>query len=345
MANSGDPATPQPPRELSFGVGCFRFTYWDDKADSVKSETVLAAVRGALEALPAVNNLEVLPSLSPDEISMDDKLRPLLEAGDAVVSPRAEQLDFELYIPERVQATLIQRALPGLGPDTGTERFLRANFKDPAGKVTFEALGPSPFHADFYVALGPLAGGQSFSLKRARPRGYADLRFVANEDTFGSTEEALDALLFELSHELGLFYDVTSLRVQAIREWDILSEQIDQLLEARQSPSRKERKPRSLSPLDHLMNDLARFELAQVTRQGTIAEHKRRLYDSDVDKYLVEFAEESIKEFPQYPTEQVGRVLAFHWSRRQKRLEYAVAAVSALIGGVAGSLITLAASK
>jgi len=368
-------------RQISFGVACFRFSYWDEESNAIEPEAVLEAARATLEALPAVNNLETRPSLFSHEIVMDQDLRPSLQDGHPVVSPRAEQFDFDLYVPERVQAALFEAAMTGLPPDTGTERFrvhirdtfhgevayvqplepdgehspssavqvvrefLRGNFKDPAGRVQFETLGPSPFHAEFHLALGSVPDGQAFSLELTRPRGYADLRFVANDRSFHSLDKALDELLFELSDQLGLFYEVTALRAQAIREWGALGDQIERLLEKRNTPTqwRRRHSARRLA-LDDLMNDLARFEIAQAYRQSAITEHRRNLNDPAGGTHLSEFVNGAIKEFPQYPTEQVGRVLAFHWNRRQKRMEYAVAVVSALVG-VAGTLLTLAAIK
>jgi hypothetical protein len=100
-----------------------------------------------------------------------------------------------------------------------------------------------------------------------------------------------------------------------------------------------------MPPLERLMNSLALFEIDQIYRDNQISEHMRSLYSSDTDKYVLEFIDEAIKQIPQYPTEQIGRVLSFHWTRRQKRFDYLVATLSAILGGAVGSLITLAASK
>ncbi|MBK8256231.1 MAG: hypothetical protein IPK82_26640 [Polyangiaceae bacterium] len=375
-------------QRFSFGVGCFRFSYWDGEAKQVTSEEVLNAVRKALEALPALNNLEIEPPLAPRTIEVATTARPVLQDGESIISPQAMRIDFDLYIPSRVQHSLIGETLPGGDSAvsiTGTERFrvcirdtfhgevafvqpldpsgddalddspstavqvvrefLKKNFKDPTGKVLFEVIGPSPFHADFYLTHGATKDSHRFSLKATRPLGYAAFNFTASNEHFDSPEDALEELFFDLSHELGLFYEVTCLRIQALHEWEALSTLIEGLLADTSTRSEKKTKRPKLPPLEGLMNALARFEIDQVYRDSQIAGHKRSLYDSDTDKYIRELVEEAIKEIPQYPTEQIGRVLAFHWARRQKRFEYLVATLCALLGGAVGSLITLAASK
>lgn len=320
MSDVPDPRPDSPVFEsLSFGVGCFRFTYWDDAATNVTSEQILKAVQAALEALPAVNDVEIDPAGAPDEFDMAGEPRPALDAGDEVVSPRAVQLDFDVYIPRRVQDAIVGRAAGEPEPRTGPEHFrvhirysfygevafvvplgesdennspsdsvrivrefLSENFKDPTGRVKFETLGPSPFHADFYVTLGKVDDGRGFALETARPRGYADLHFTANADMFESVIEAADALFFDLGSELDDFYEIVRLRVEGMREWARLAADAESILEDRKDKSvAKVPVRQQIAHLSKLMDALARFELNEVYRAGSVAKIERELDDTD----------------------------------------------------------------
>ena len=364
------------PTTLCFAAACFRFSYWGQGTDQLDGEQLLTRVRKAIESLPAVNNVEAEPCPVPLRHTDFSSARPSLESGEPVVSADPSKLDFDLYIPARVQDQLVDDKT---SKTLGTERFrvhtrfgyygevafiqpldapncrkpslavrvvrefLFKNFADPEKRVKFEWLGPSPFHANFFMQFGPADADADITLQLSRKRGYADYLFNAKSESFSSPRDALDALLFLLSSELSAYYEIVRRRRATTSEWEVLEHSLSSLLADDTQSS--DAQPKLHRSLESTLKDLTRFEIQQVYLAAKIKQILRDLYKADDEAFLRDFIDTAINELPTFPTDQIGRVLAFHQNKQQKRLELLVAVLCALIGGIAGSLLTLAAGK
>lgn len=336
----------------------------------------MGAVKSVLDALPAINNVKF--DLGPDlyqSIVVGGSQRPDFSKGDEVCSPRAMELDFDLYIPVRVQDALMERQsissprsehfrlyfrdtyhgevafvrpLGAADEDASTavavvREFLLKHLEDPSGRVAFECLGPSPFHAEFSLSLGVLDYDSRFSVKPEMLGGYARLDFIADSTEFSSEEDAIAELMFDLSGEFGLYYKLIQLRVQAMDEWLCVHDEFVDMLQP--VGFWKKLFWPSASLLKTMITRLAQFEMSQVMRLDQAREMVRSQYSAvDATFFLKVFTQQAHEEVPAYPTEQIGRLLSFHEHRLQKRLEFIVVCASSVLGGAVGSLITLAAT-
>jgi len=71
----------------------------------------------------------------------------------------------------------------------------------------------------------------------------------------------------------------------------------------------------------------------------------RETYSTDEPTYLESFVKRAMQDRQVFPTQQVNQLATFLEKRRSKAVELFIILSASLIGGVAGSLLTLLAKK
>ena len=308
----------------------------------------------------------------------------LISGGGAFPNPTILEVRFDVYIPHRIQQELIESLF---AEQTSTEHFrVQINytfhapvaFVEPVGAhggyrpstavqvvreyleremnplglpVAFEFLGPSPFHAEFYLeerSGSSDANRHTFTVEHLRARGYSDVNFYYPPGIFDDGEEALDELYFQLGDELGLFYDFTTVNMEASLSWEMLQEEVLHLTE---TPTPKEVVDRVAATwkrgkrIHDLHGALLRFEANQLLEKHRLDNYLRSTYATDEPTYLKPFLDAQAADRPVFPTQQIGQLLSFLEERRNRSIELLIVLVAALIGGIAGSLVTLLAQR
>ncbi len=222
--------------------------------------------------------------------------------------------------------------------------FMRSEFLKIKSPVTFEVLGPSPFHADISLKRElELSETGAFTYVEHVKKGYNEISFSYDPEEFSDDGSALDHLISELSGEVGLFYAVVRERVKQMRGWSAIQEDIELLKGIQESAnvSWNPRKKYSVHKLRmSIIDKLYEFKAESEIRQKQVQEWAEVGYGKQLETYLENHVNGRVSTFPTYPIEALCDWLKHNESRSMKQFEMGTVFVSALIGGLVGALIT-----
>jgi len=206
--------------------------------------------------------------------------------------------------------------------------YLIKELKTNASIITFECIGPSPFHADFYLWSTPTKSEESvsfpFQVEQSRPRGYAEVVFDYTVSHFRDSDTALYALFSELNDELALFYRMRQSEVSARRTWDSIQDRILALTDVTPEVGIRERiknKWRLGQDLHQLHTDIVSFEINHLLQKSDLERSYRETYSTDEPTYLESFVKQEMQDRQAFPTQQVKQLATFLEKRRSKALE------------------------
>ena len=356
------------PEPTPFGIGCLYFVPAEPVSGNGWSTRYKALIRAALEAIPNVNNLVI-------EGGEDAYLlgAPLpLHVPDYAPYPLRLKIEFDLYIPARIQGQLLVLVREGF---VGSEHFhvklaydlmplAMVTATEPGGwragsdyivlvrnylereldksVVALSSLGPSPFHSDFLLELvqrqdGPLV------VRREKPTdGYSQhWCSYQNTDQDANVRRVLDMVFHELRPELRTFYEACRLRELLLRAWGKIEEPVRTSLLAdgkgrwRDAIANRLRQSRSI----RLVTDrLIRFEMDRLFERQSLRESVDHTYSVPGRAYLRDEVEKAAKDLGEYPVDEVYRLIEFLEGRRSKQVELLVVLIAAIVAGVAGGI-------
>ena len=370
-------------KEKAFGIGCFHFGVKKSPPYEFKGSDYLSELNKALSKISSLTNLK---------IDADDDFKNLKEnitenteniENNEGYFPHALILDieFELYIPYRIQAEI-----------TGTkEKFLSTfteNFnvkivqsyhlpvaivetKNPIKKndpsravqivrefirheltenksdyLRYECLGPSPFHLNCYLEpLKPEHSGEwLFSSEEELSKGYDNLTIYYNEDEIKDADEALEYLTSSIRDEFGFFYECVQTRNKKMHFWQTIQENLSSLLEIQNSKGVKGfYKKFFIRPtlIGRLFTDIATFEGDDILNSGIQQNVYKQVFSLKDEILFKTFIDNELEERNEYPIKQTTDLTTFFESRRVKSLELVIALMAAILGGIIGALLTI----
>jgi hypothetical protein len=289
-------------------------------------------------------------------------------------------LTFELFLPFRLQKELV-----GPHAETGTETFrvhqaygfespvtyirpgspknehdpstsvavvreyLRRELEVPRNGISFQFLGPSPFHADFYLKDGGhgLSEDCPFVGSVEETDGYDMVLVLYDSKVHSSIDDAMEDLFFELTGQLSLAYAAYAANARAVFRWDSLSAELDSLVGRTPSP-RLARMKRALvrgRALSRLHQSLAEFEAGDVEDTHYLQRSQRQLYRSERTLSLQSLVTAAVEDRWHFPIQQVEKLIGHIESRHSRQVDILVVILAAILGGVIGSLATLMAHQ
>lgn len=373
---------------LPFGVACIGFGIGTTNKMLITPAEYSATVEAALYSLTYVekHSVEIEYDQSTSAISrtIEDVL-DLWDGGDGFPLPDYFRMRFDLNIPARVQKELgaqfgmefdlpqpirvyVQDAfhgpvafvtLPNGGEDDeGSDavviarKYLEQHLpKGVNGHVYFDMIGPSPFHANFFLCKGKQAEGVhydslGFECDHFPSRGYPRLEFQYSPDVFESPDDAFDALRFELDNELDIYYMTRRMNVEEARKWPAISkiyEDLEALTDAGGpfAPFRRFREQPAL--LQRLLREVTRFSSQMKEDDLRIKNASRNVYETGVPSYLKRIVGEDGRQ-ENYPIPEMVSYAEFLERRHMKMWEVSVLAIAALLGAIFASLLGSAAS-
>lgn len=218
---------------IEFGVGCFAFEWLDDLGE--RSGTDWAEdVIDVLSSLPNVSSIDASAShyFLRDREPGDD----FRTAASAYPHPHHASVRFDITIPRR-HHELVPKGMTASenyrvhieyrydspvayvvpldhvsdeGSGSTGVMLVRQHLAEhlpESGKVKFSFAGPSPFHADFCLVAGVGADmTEVLECDLLPSRGYDDIFFRYDPDSFDDINEAFTALRQDIGHELSLYY-------------------------------------------------------------------------------------------------------------------------------------------
>ena len=209
---------------VPFGIGCFHFGVKKSPPFTLQGSEYLETLRNQLEGIPNVDQITIDSYLDFEDTSLelDEPLSSINASYGFFPSPACGlDIGFEIYIPHRLQSQLASfgRKLftcterfrvfirnPYFFPITFVEaieptgdcqpsdgvvvvrEFLKNHFEEskPDG-IGFDCLGPSPFHADFFLQSGMTSDQEydnnGFHCEPTYHRGYDRMDFLFDPST------------------------------------------------------------------------------------------------------------------------------------------------------------------
>jgi hypothetical protein len=376
--------------ETSFGVGCFHFWLLKKAPYTINVSEYINEVRGALQRITTINNIYI-PHIFTSKVDFeykiaDSKPRALSKGDDYFPRSPFLQMHFDLYIPFRIQkelytresklmktftenfrvymlydiyspVTFVEPLNPSEKPNPSqavmiVRQYLRREVNTPNSEIKFDVLGPSPFHAEYY--LTPFEDGSKnkdgppIEMQCLKLKGYDEINFYYDKSFFSNLSEARETLFYILRPELGLFYKLELNNLRSMQEWVSVQGVLEKIV-----PS--DVKKRSLPLISgtllrgrhikKLFTSIIIFECNDIFRTTEVTEEYDRVYSKEEPTFLKYYIDKQRENKPSYPTRQINELALFFENHRSKALEMLVVLLSALLGGAAGSLLTIVLSR
>ena len=373
---------PSAAEHRAFGVGCWEFGLDQPIPFRFVANDYAQQLQKRLECIPTVNNIRIPVTEDEKDYEVnEDSLRDYQDTRAFFPFDAISQLQFDLYVPFRIQEDLIGTRVR----ETGTERFrvhmrytyfgpvafiellnnkrtsdpstgvrivreyLTRELADGQDNIVFDPLGPSPFHGDFFLESLPPDAAQIdfglFDLENLQLPGYTELTFRYRIRDFPDQDDPLEFLFDEIADELGFFYEICRRDKNKYRLWGEVEELLRAVTEEDKISGWLKRLKLALSrgrDVAKLHNLIADFETLQVFDRHGVERQHRHIYNRDTAGFLKSFLDSALQDRPVFPVQQVVNLVTFVEGRRSKAVEFLVLIVAAVIGGIAGSLITLA---
>ncbi len=231
--------------------------------------------------------------------------------------------------------------------------FLQKELKKINSKyIRFECLGPSPFHVNCYVAPESAdvadCGRRGLRSERIPKLGYDKVVFYYDSEMYESPKSVKDAVYREISEELGLFYSIVQMRVVRMHEWHDIENMLDELRALRKEVGFRgmwKRFVTSGKKIDDGIVKLTDFESKGIVDKSLIARAYEEVYSDAKQGNFDTFIDHEISDQMEYPVDQANRLINLFERRRIKRLEIGALVLASVLGGVVGSLMTMALSS
>ncbi len=298
---------------------------------------------------------------------------PIVSDCEPVI-PSDWQIDFTVHIPDRVQEELwreyrrhpFQKGVQKYRVSLVYENYLPVVFvfgengtpRDPSyliilireylkrfapseSEIEFQVLGPSPFHADFFVS-----SSLDHDHHIQKREGYDDLYFnLAGTEKF---ETDIARLKINIANELGLYYYLVRARTEIWILWRKFLENFSDALN--QSTHEKSFGQRvyelfSLPRMAPPSIELIQYELLIEEKKLAGQKELSRLKAEANLEYFLEYTQEVIQELSEIPIDKYrgmsDAITAHNRSLDTYRMSASVALigfVAACIGGIVGAL-------
>jgi len=378
--------------QLFFSIGCFNLGIKKAAPFKITGKDYIGEVKRTLESIANIDKVHIEADIYFEEIIVDaEKDLPTVSEAFGFFPPPGSMLgiEFEIYIPERLQKELSPMGFFHLGserfkvylhdsyffpvsfievisPSGDTcdpsdavvlvREFLKKQFeKTDSELLRFEFLGPSPFHADFYLQASTSRedgtdkfDSEGFRAARISSMGYDVYNFTYDSSRYENLKDAASRLFFLLAEEAGLFYRMESLEVQQMDKWQFLQEKVGELLALQ-----KERRlgiariglGRNYRRIYDVVTAIADFETGEIWAQYFCKREYQAVQLNGKQPYLDTYLKQQIESLPIYPTRQIRDIVELLESRRSQVIENTIIIIAAIAGGIAGSLITILITK
>ena len=369
-----------PAFRVAFGVGSWDFglRYDGPVPFSLDMEQYITRLKAGLEADPSLNNLEILPWPGGEQFIFTQWNLRETDTGPAIFPGRSLSLyriKFDLHIPRRYHGELTEPFptrfktenvrihvhypfvpvcfVELVDTDTSSDpsqaivvarRYMERWLNKPSNDVVFTSIGPSPFHADFYLEgyKTPNNTDRTFECQILDSRGYANVSFRCCTEQYKTAAEASRELFHALNDELDFFYEVKRLGSERYQKWDEVRQLASNVIERFKTTGWAQ----FLHALTRggnvaaLRVSLVEFEEENLWNDQRLNEAYRRLYGGEMVTFLKSFADTALKNRFMFATKQLIDLIEFIERRRSKSIELLIILFAALVGGVAGSIIT-----
>lgn len=324
-------------RRIGFGVGSF--TFRTNLRNSLKIEDLVLDLTRCLNSIPGLSDLRIEPEFdAPREIpSGDHKLHFLNISFDIDLSTdptfiwRIQKFRFIDRSFFDVPVTAIVSNGDTNDPSHGVflvrkyiEKYIRGNFE-------VGIIGPSPFHAEFFL----LDSEDDFQVRIERDRGYDRIYCLCGrKDVEGKIEEFFS----EIGHELNLFYLIHDLRAEKLKTWMDLEEQLESVEGGTGLLPRFRTWFAFNSRIGAVMRTLINFERKLLSISDLVRERYTDTYNSG-KKFIPSYVDDARVDY-KYPTSSVKKLIDFQTAQRSKFNSNLVTVIATVVGVLLTAAIT-----
>lgn len=354
------------------GLGCFHVVPRAQGEHDAPVSRLLPAIAAALAAVPGVEG--VTTAFTPEQEGADPLFRDLAPwfARGRAAAPDAHDLEIAFSL------TMDRERLAALGPlyrglgrwpqairvcisyertvpivtawslerseeATGTTAIdiLRRHLERSlaGGSFMVDVLEPSPFPADLRIAARPEeAGDEQLVSVSVRVQPGFDVIDVGVDTRDASFAAMVDHVLYQARLEADDYYAVILGLDETERLWDTAVDRFDAFVAGERRRTGWLRG--SSGPIRDLMLDFVETKAAVLAAWHDLAGRVEKARNSDVGLLSAHIVAR-YERLPSFPFDEYMRMLDFLEGRRSQRSDAQIALISAVIGGLIGSLYVL----
>ncbi len=363
----------------SFGVGCFHFGFIGTASSLIfNPEEWVRNLENKLCSITNISEIVIDGPRNVGEVEFKniDEIPTISEGIDgAFPDSFGMYIKFKLYIPERIQreikdssnprtytenflveifysfympVAIITPIDPTKKPKPATSVMLVRNFLESEFKknkfeyIDFQWLGPSPFHVDFYIYEEDqnfFKDDEKYLISEKKQLGYNEIEIKYNNKYYDNEEEFFYDNQLSITDEFAIYYKMVSIRNFIDDKWMGIYHKIQLMVDEFVSNKRLKLNKSISKNLDRVLVEFSNFKMLNIECRNDIENMYSRKYQIDegfVKSHLTNEKNEKID----YPTKEVGELLYLFEQRKVKKTEYLILIISALLGGVVGSLLT-----
>ncbi|MER6191983.1 hypothetical protein [Streptomyces cyaneofuscatus] len=234
---------------------------------------------------------------------------------------------------------------------SGAMIIIREFLKEELGKlgdkatVRLTTMGPSPFHADFYVSEGE--GGDpvepNFSLTRKHGHGYSVWDFQFDGTSFDTPQQALVKILERCRSEFGSFYRIEASGLVELRTVKSFTKEVQEAV----SSYRRKGVKNWLHRVIRMRGEIRDLALQLLTLQIDIAERRRSsssLVDALRERNPTLLLEKELSDKSDYEytedLERYSEILKVLETQQTQTVQRITAFCVSLLGVVVGAVLT-----
>lgn len=326
-------------------------------------------------------SVNLLPYSADDEYELRGSV-PSLSEGELFPSQALSSVDFSLRIPPRAQRAIANEiegaaySWDGLGterfrirteyfyhaPVTVVEcldmdergpenpsdavwivrEYLASKLEESTLDLQMQIMGPSPFHADFFVCLDETDGSEE-QIKYDKRLGYdvVDIRLSSSD-----FRNAVHWFFNQCGDQLSMYYWLKCIQRRRSTVWLEIQHNwnaLHQSLESENGIRRRLDVFGKRRKIEELVNQVMRFRANTMFRyREASSSHKNLLAKKQgTSKFWRENLTDTFDEaFSEYPTAEVLELAKFYESRDAKWRDRVYFLLAALVGGAVGAVIT-----
>lgn len=367
----------------AFGVGCLNFSFKEGITREITVQEYIDEVKNSLEKLSTVSDVEIffdydvgnekIQTCESTKMKNGEPCHPLIPLY---------KLSFNLYLPKRVQGELIGKERDNIDTDSDNFKILfihdwhgpftivesigagrssspstaiqvvREYLKKEIGLVSsilqLDYIGPSPFHADFFFSESSqenIDEFKVFELNHTKVPGYDDLSFSYSKNVFESEDIAFDEFVFELSSEVGFYYELEAMNRKRFLDLCVIQDKLHDIMRLEDDGYKKTLKDRmSYKPklLSGLYRDIGLYKGQEIQFKNTCQQHYSSIYKSGkYSNYLMHFVDDLINNWPSYPIAETAEIISYFESKSSKSMELVIIFLASVFGGAVGAGITV----
>jgi hypothetical protein len=356
---------------IAFGIGCFHFS--PAAASAKKGLTWTQHFQNVATALTEIGatDVECTYEQEPKYDSVPQLVRtPSLSRGEAI-TPEWGIVSFNIRVPATFQraeepmreptgetygveirytyflpvAYVVTEDPGDQNPSTGVRlvrRYLDERLKD-AEKISFQILGPSPFHTDCHLEPRPPSDPPDPALTLARnPRSGYDRLTFSYDPSAHNLVAAYELLVRSTEGELGFSYHLDFLDSRRNQAWGQIDELTSLLVELA-SESGIRGYARRLWKIGRVTSDasiaLSAFDADAVMEQTSVNTSFDETYGGDTPGFFRPYVEDNLRHRFTFPSEQTDRLVSRFETRRARSYENLALMLGPLFGVMVGAAI------